>query len=478
VLLPAGTFQLLGNIVVRAGESLKMQGDGALQASLALGRWQLVVEAGGRLELLGLAVVDAVGSSAMVVLGEVMATNCTFSRCVSGPNLLLRNAEEISLEGSDEHPPVQGAYVGSVGAVAFLALTPAKFTAHGCTFSENRASGARLFNSGGAINTLGGSLVLCSGTIMRDNVAEGGAMASRGGAIYSTYSQIDISDVMFVGNEANGGSGGTDTVNVRRDTNRLAQVVRGGAADFTNCRVTISSTTFKQNRAQDASVRAAGGALALGEGSVVEATRCWFDRNTALRGGQVTNGGALRVDAGGSFRAVDTNFDGNAVEAPAEGFGGAIATEGSLALGGGVVFRGNIVYGDVRAAGGAIAVLSATASFNASELPGPVFVGNAVRLFPRPVSQLPAKAKSAFGIHYRRFSARIRNGLMQGKGTRPLGGAVYFEAAGTAPLVSALFESNSVLVRPVRSRRSCDRHRFASCSCRLSALVGMAVPCT
>lgn len=174
--------------------------------------------------------------------------------------------------------------------------------------------------------------------------------------------------------------------------NKLAQMVRGGAADFINSRVTISSTTFKQNRAQDASVRANGGAFFLGEGSVVEATRCWFDRNQALRGGQVTSGGALRVDVGSSFRAFDTNFDGNAVDAPAEGFGGAIATEGSLALGGGVVFRANAVYGNVRAAGGAIAVLSVTASFNASELPGPVFVGNAVRLAPRPVSQLQAKA--------------------------------------------------------------------------------------
>ena len=93
---------------------------------------------------------------------------------------------------------------------------------------------------------------------------------------------------------------------------------------------------------------------------------------------------------------VDTNFDGNAVDAPAEGFGGAIVTEGSLALGGGVVFRANVVYGDVRAAGGAIAVLSqlsATASFNASELPGPVFIGNAVRLALGPVLQQQAKAK-------------------------------------------------------------------------------------
>ena len=215
----------------------------------------------------------------------------------------------------------------------------------------------------------------------------------------------------------------------------------------------------------------------MGEGSVVVSTRCSFDRNTALRGGQITNGGALRVDAGGSFRAVDTNFDGNAVDAPAEGFGGAIATEGSLVLGGGVVFRANAVYGNVRAAGGAIAVLSVTASFNASELPGPVFIGNAVRLAPRPVSQLQATANAAFGARYRRFSARMWKCSLQGKGTRPLGGAVYFEAAGTATLVSALFESNSVLVRPVRSRRSCDRHGFPSCSCRLSALEGMVVLC-
>jgi hypothetical protein len=373
MLLPAGLIQLLGHVVVRAGESLTLQSDATSQTSLALGQWQFQVEAGGKLELLGVGVVDAVGSSAIAIFGEVSATNCTFSRCVAGPNLLLRYAEGVSLEGSDEQPPVHGVFVASTGGVAGVFLSAAKFTASSCTFSENRARGAHVSNSGGAIATLGGTVVLRLGTVMRDNRVDGGVMVARGGAINCAYARFDVSDVVFVGNEANGGS---DARNVPGCSTLRAQLVRGGAMDLTNCRVTISSSAFRQCKAQDALVRATGGALAVGDGSVVEVRNCVFDSNEALRGAQLTYGGAIRIDANGFVRVANTTFDRNAVMGFAECFGGAITSEGSIALEGGVVFRANVVSGDVKAAGGAVAILSPTASLNASGL---VFLSNTVR---------------------------------------------------------------------------------------------------
>jgi hypothetical protein len=378
VLLPAGSIQLLGHIVVRAGKSVTLQADAAGQTSLTLHQWQLQVEVGGKLELLGLGVVDAIGSSAILTYGEVIATNCTFSHCVAGPNSVLRYAEGVSAEGSDEHPPVRGLYLSANGGVVLVALSAAKFTAGSCAFFGNSVRDARLGASGGAIFAMGGSVVLRLGTVVRDNAAIGGAMVARAGAINCIFADMDLSDVIFVGNEAVGG----DAVDGPGGTTMHSPSVRAGAIDMSTCRVTISSSTFKQNNARDASVRAAGGALAVGEGSVLEVRRCLLDRNEALRGAQLTFGGAVKVDALGFARFVDTTFDGNAARSFTEGFGGAIMSEGSIVLEGGVVFSANVVSGDVKAAGGAIAICQATAGFNSTSHPGPVFVGNMVRRCP------------------------------------------------------------------------------------------------
>ena len=184
VRLPSGvkTVQLLGHIVVQAGERLRIEAEAAADSptSLAMGPWQFQVQAGGTLELHGISVVDAVGASAMAIFGEVVATNCTFARCVAGPDVLLLTAESAVPEGSEEYPPFHGVYLGSGGGAASLWFYEAKLTASGCTFSENVARGARVSNVGGAIGSFGGNVVLNAGTVLRANVAELGTVASEG----------------------------------------------------------------------------------------------------------------------------------------------------------------------------------------------------------------------------------------------------------------------------------------------------------
>jgi hypothetical protein len=130
-------------------------------------------------------------------------------------------------------------------------------------------------------------------------------------------------------------------------------------------------------------LRTAGGAIVVGDVSAVEMKSVFFGRNEAVGRGEVTFGGAIRVDFGGVLRMAGSTFESNAATGLANAFGGAIETEGSVVLKGGVEFRSNVVSGGVRAGGGAIAVHSYTqvtpSSLNASGLPGSVFVNNKVR---------------------------------------------------------------------------------------------------
>jgi predicted outer membrane repeat protein len=387
VRLPSGLMapiELLDHILVRPGESLRIEADPTSPTMLELGRWQLQVAAGARLELHGVGIVDAVGASAMVTYGEVTATNCTFARCVGGVDLILRFAEGSTPEGSDEHPPVHGVFAMSIGAAVLTIFSKARFRASGCVFLENIASGARVVNAGGAIGSMGGQCALSAGTILRGNVAESGVLAARGAAIYSgSYSRWDIRDAQFIGNWARGASIGADatlcTASVSKGT-LCALYTRGGAIDFTtNSDATISSTLFKENRARGASIRAQGGALAMMEGSTIRLTSCSFLRNEAVLGAQLTRGGAIDAYAGVALRVSFTTFDGNTATGSSESSGGAIHSESLLILEGGLVFRANAAAGDIKAKGGAIALLDASASLNATCLPGPVFVGNTVR---------------------------------------------------------------------------------------------------
>ncbi len=129
VRLPTGLtapVELLGHVLVRAGESLRVEADATSPTLLALGQWQFQVAAGAMLELHGVGIVDAVGASAMVIYGEVTATNCTFTRCVSGVDLIVRFAEGTTPEGSDEHPPVHGVLTMSIGAAVLTMSSKAR----------------------------------------------------------------------------------------------------------------------------------------------------------------------------------------------------------------------------------------------------------------------------------------------------------------------------------------------------------------
>ena len=368
---------LFGDIIVRTREHLTLQA--APTVLLEVGQWQLQVDAGGRLDLLGVGLVDSVDSPAIAIHGEVTAANCTFARCAAGPGVLLRYAENLARPGSAESPPVHGAFFLASGGVAVLWTVPlAKFTASACVFSENIVRGGCQSEArGGAIFAMGGHIVLNDGTAMQSNVAEGGVRAT-GGAITAIFTRVDINQAVFIGNEARGMPDSASCPGT-------SVTAAGAMSIMDRPQGTISSvlsTRFEANRARDASDKASGAAIQIEIGAILDVRGCMFVRNAALRGGRLTCGGAIRVADQGQLYLAETTFAENAVIGPSESSSGAIHTEGILVLLGGVSFDGNQVDGGVSSLGGALSVRPAgTGShcLNSSGLPGPMFRNNSVR---------------------------------------------------------------------------------------------------
>ena len=171
-----------------------------------------------------------------------------------------------------------------------------------------------------------------------------------------------------------------------------------------------------------------------------------FLRNEAVLGAQLTRGGAIDAYAGVVLFVSETTFDGNSAAGSSESSGGAIHSEGGLILEGGLVFRANVAAGDIKAKGGAIALVDASASLNATYLPGPVFVGNTVR----PTSLLAVRFCERSGLRERDLGLNLMllvpACLRQARGTDPVGGALFVEAPRMAWVSAALFEFNVVNV--------------------------------
>ena len=86
------SIELVGDIVIRQGESLSLKAANNGTA-IVVGKSQLRVDNGGRLSLVGLKLSDSIGSPAVHVEGELIATNCTFFSCRTRTNFVARYAK-------------------------------------------------------------------------------------------------------------------------------------------------------------------------------------------------------------------------------------------------------------------------------------------------------------------------------------------------------------------------------------------------
>jgi hypothetical protein len=231
--------ELTGDVVVREGISLTIEASHTL---LVVGPSRLQVEAGGRLELVRLSVVDSIGPAIVTLGGEVRAVNCTFERCVGNTNMVVRSAEASLVESDAKQ---SGALLSSWGGAILSFLNQSSISASGCVFADNAAQNAMHVASGGAICSIGGQLRLDAGTVLRTNRAVGGRSLAAGGAVYKVFGQAFVVDVVFSHNVAD---------------SREGIASRGGAVDMVSLDVAILSTTFESNAAVSATVKAVAGA--------------------------------------------------------------------------------------------------------------------------------------------------------------------------------------------------------------------------
>jgi hypothetical protein len=207
VTLPStsGGVKLLGDVVVRAGDTLRLES--ALQASLlSVGRSQIRVESKGTLELVRVHVIDSVETSAVFSEGSLHLVNCTFERCVASMNVINRVAEGMVIldtdSGSSRGLAVVPATLGAWGGAVLAVWSTASVISSGTIFQNNGVRDGYAVNAGGAIATFGAAVTLEAGTTFTGNYAQRAIFMTRGGAISAVYSQLNISNAAFLRNWA------------------------------------------------------------------------------------------------------------------------------------------------------------------------------------------------------------------------------------------------------------------------------------
>jgi hypothetical protein len=393
-----GTVQLLDDLVVREGESLRLEADDDTLATIVVGARQLRVEAGGMLELVRVKLTNSTGSTAIGVRGRVVAVDSTFSDCVTEVSAVLRYLEAAVPTRAGVFP-TRGAHLLAAGSVALVYLSRGALSLRRCVLEGNVARGPATSALGGAVLSLGAHVIVEEGSAFRQNSVVGLlSLGGFGGAIASVMSGLSVLDATFAANSVDclGGqcrySQGGAMFLLRP---REAVVVRatllasngvsggayseGGAIELSEeANLTLRDSLLRGNFAQDGRW-VAGGAVGLNVASaVLIAVNTTFENNTARRGTFYTRGGALH------------------------------AYKGRLELGRAVAFHTNAaiagVDGEGAVEGGAVA-LAETASLSAVE--APVFEDNEVT------------------------------------GTDPKGGALFVDAS-TATVIGGRFEANRV----------------------------------
>ena len=419
VRLPSANTSLLGDVIVRAGDTLVLEAE-VESALLSVGRRQIRVESGGSLDLVRINIVDSVESSAVFSEGTLRLLNCTFERCVANTNVVSRIAE--GLVTSATLAPGLGptataaipAFLGAWGGAVLAFWTAASVVSSGSTFANNAVRGASVINAGGAICAFGASVTLEAGTTFQSNRAQGGAR-SRGGALSLIYAQLDVSNTSFLRNRVerdsswpsetdqkpvDSGSGKASTQGTpchigAGHYKNLAHAL-GGALHLGNSKAVVTSTKFEENGAQDGNLRSLGGAIFINDGSSLRAEGCSFTRNRVTAIGNLGAGGAIRVDVGATVWLQNTLHEANVVESESEANGGAISSAGHVILAAGNVFRANSVSGMGRSTGGAIAVGGQGSMLVA--LDGAHFVDNKVKHLSH-AAKLPLRLRTCLCHH-------------------------------------------------------------------------------
>jgi hypothetical protein len=407
--LSTGVVRLLGDLVVRQGELLRLEADDdASLATIVVGAQQVRVEAGGTLELVRVNVTQSTGSAAMTIAGRAVAVDSMFSGCITGVDLVSRFMEPTVPPGSDGFP-AHGAALVAAGGVALVSLSQGSLSLTRCVLEGNMARGPAVAAWGGAIYSIGAQVTVEAGTVFRNNsvVSRNTSYGAFGGAIALILSRLSVSDSTFSGNTA----GELDA----QSWSGAAMYAQGGALFILRriaAAAVVRATLFEANVACGFGGRfTVGGAIRLHDGADLNLRDSVLRQNVAQNGRMVV-GGAVGFEAASVvLNATNTTFERNAARGGSlYTRGGALYVEkGRAEIGRAVVFRSNVVssnFANGAVEGGAVAL---TMAASLSALEGPVFEAN------------------------------------EATGAEPKGGALFIDTS-SAVVASGVFEANKVAV--------------------------------
>lgn len=175
------------------------------------------VKTGVTLEMTGLTLQEGklkaghtapLNGQAVNVLGNLIATNCTFKNNVSnyGGGAIYSSSVLSEIKLTDCVFENNDARMG--GAINIFG---AKLRAQGCTFKNNRAVlTVNTSSSGGAVFLATADAYILNCTFIGNSTQASATLSGRGGAIYADGNlNLEISNSLFNGNIASGGQGGS-----------------------------------------------------------------------------------------------------------------------------------------------------------------------------------------------------------------------------------------------------------------------------
>ena len=263
------------------------------------------VRRGGKLELVGIDVVNSTGSSAVFSEGYIAVTNCNFARCVTGPNVVKRSLEASSLSGRAALFALGGA-IQVQGVEAALESTGSSYVMCAAHLA-NRANGGAVYAA---------AMVRIDTSRFEANYVQGGTEAS-GGALYTEALRMHIISSEFVGNKAKGlarayvSYGGA--MRLQDCSGFLSTLATDGTPKFctvapTDCAAELRAVTAVRNVASG-SMRAKGGAIYMEfSGLCVNLTDSSFEENAAEDSTGNTEAGAVQVYEQSLLKIATTRF--------------------------------------------------------------------------------------------------------------------------------------------------------------------------